>query len=63
MNKKIIMSAIIIFVCVLAVTAQVPPPGSGGTLPPDGIPIDGGLGLLLAGMAGYAYKKFKKDKQ
>lgn len=61
MNKKIIISTIIILVCVLAVSAQVPPPG-GQNIPPDGIPIDGGLGLLLAGMAGYAYKKFKKGR-
>lgn len=61
MDKKIIITTLIILVTIAAVTAQIPPPGNGGT-PPDGIPIDGGLGLLLAGMAGYAYKKFKKSK-
>ncbi len=40
--------------------AQPPPP----TLPgmPDQAPIDGGLGLLAAGGAAYAWKKLKGKK-
>lgn len=60
MDKKIITTTFIFLATFVAVTAQIPP--AGGPVPPDGIPIDGGLGLLLAGMAGYAYKKFKKSK-
>ena len=41
--------------------SQIPPPG-GANLPPDGIPIDGGLGMLLAGLAAYGAKKFWKKK-
>lgn len=33
--------------------------GQGGPQPPVGAPIDGGAGLLLAAVAGYAYKKIK----
>lgn len=57
--KKNIFTLILFLVICSAIIAQVPPPG-GSNLPPDGIPIDGGLGLLLAGLAGYAYKKFRK---
>ena len=61
MNKKIITLTIIAVIAVSFSYAQIPPPGSGG-LPPDGIPLDGGLGLLLAGLIGYAYKQFKSKK-
>jgi hypothetical protein len=30
-----------------------------GPSPPVGAPIDGGAGLLLAGVAGYAYRKLR----
>ena len=58
MNKKIFTLAIIVAITISSTYTQIPPVGSGG-LPPDGIPIDGGVGLLLAGLVGYAYKKFK----
>ena len=59
--KKNILTLSILLLASMALIAQVPPPGGSG-LPPDGIPIDGGLCLLLAGMVGYAYKKFKSAK-
>ena len=62
MNKKIITLTIIAVIAVSFSYAQVPPPGSGG-LPPDGIPLDGGLALLLAGLGAYGAKKiWKKNK-
>ena len=59
MIKKIIILTLITVVIASFTFAQIPPPGNGGS-PPAGIPLDGGLGLLLAGLVGYAYKKFKK---
>ena len=59
-----ILSFIVLFVLapafVQTIIAQPPPP------PPQEIPIDGGLGFLLAAGVGYAAKKLhssqKKDK-
>ena len=60
---KIIFLLGLFVLCIITVSnAQVPPPG-GSNLPPDGIPIDGGLGILLASLFAYSYKKYlKKDK-
>ena len=57
--KKNILTLCVLLLASIALIAQVPPPG-GQNLPPDGIPIDGGLGLLIAGLIGYAYKRFWK---
>ena len=47
-----------IFDGLLAQPLPPPPPPS----PPDGIPIDGGLAILLAGLGAYGAKKiWKKD--
>ena len=35
----------------------------GGTGDPDGVPIDGGLSLLLAAGAGYGANKLRKNKK
>lgn len=62
MNKKNVILSTVAIIIISFTYAQIPPPGSGG-LPPDGIPIDGGLGLLLAGLATYgASKIWKKNK-
>lgn len=37
-------------------------PPCGGPPPPPGVPIDGGIGLLLALGAGYGIKKLKEKK-
>lgn len=56
-----ILSFIIIFILapafVLTAIAQPPPP------PPVDIPIDGGLGFLLAAGVGYAAKKLHSNKK
>ncbi|TNE73106.1 hypothetical protein EP331_05405 [bacterium] len=48
----------LLFVSVLLVSAQPPPLLDG----PSQAPIDGGLGLLLAGGGAYALKKLRKQK-
>lgn len=58
--KKNILLTLLVIIAVSISYAQVPPPG--GPLPPDGVPIDGGLGLLLAGLAAYGAKKIWKKK-
>ena len=35
----------------------------GGTGDPDGVPVDGGLSLLLAAGAGYGANKLRKNKK
>jgi len=43
--------------------AQTPCPNPGGPGPcnPPGVPVDGGIGILLAIGVGYAVSKLKKD--
>ena len=63
-NIKAIIFTIALVVlpfAVQVVSAQVGPPPIPVT-PPTGVPIDGGIALLLAGLGGYAYKKFKGEK-
>lgn len=57
--KIIFFLSLFVLAIVTVSNAQVPPPG-GSNLPPDGIPIDGGLGILLAGLIAYSYKKYLK---
>lgn len=57
MLKSILLSAALL-IAVGTVNAQPPPPVLPST--PDQAPIDGGLGLLAAAGAGYAWRKLRK---
>jgi hypothetical protein len=61
MNRIAILSAVVLVALCIGATdliAQPPPPTLPGT--PDQAPIDGGLGLLAAGGAAYAWKKLRR---
>lgn len=55
-------TAVIILIALSPASAQGPPPPP----PPDGIPIDGGVGFLIAGGVAYGASrlrsKWKQDK-
>lgn len=62
MNKSMkkfltLFSFAILFALTSTLQAQPPDPG-GGQDPPAGVPIDGGLSLLLAAGVGYGAKKY-----
>lgn len=63
-NIKIALFTIALFLIPIAsqvLLAQAPPPGP--PPPPPGVPIDGGIALLLAGLGAYGAKKmFKKEE-
>ena len=61
-QKRILLSIIVIFIVILlpilASAQQIDPtPGE-----PEGVPIDGGLSLLVAAGVGYGAKKLKERK-
>ncbi len=61
LKKYSLLIVVVVLVLVSStVVAQVTPPG-GHVPPPDGLPIDGGLGVLLALGIGYAVKKLRKE--
>lgn len=64
-NKKILVVAILaamIFMPYAVIMAQGGPAGPPPT--PPGVPIDGGIALLLAGLGAYGAKKlFKKEEK
>ena len=69
MNKKIF--SIIILAALMILTNHLHATGmgdftydnSGGGSGSAGVPIDGGLSVMIIGAAGYAYKKLKKVKE
>lgn len=65
MTKKILFTCFFI-VCVICLSnaAPPPPPGGGpGCWPPPCIPVDGGIGLLVAAGVAYGAKKFLGAKK
>lgn len=50
-----------ILLAVIGITSHAQPPDVGGDV--DGVPIDGGLSLLVAAGVGYGMKKVKEKKQ
>jgi hypothetical protein len=68
MKKKLLQIITIAGFAVYSQTlvAQNPPSGGGqpqGLPPANAVPIDGGAGILLAGVVGYAYKRLKGNKE
>ena len=67
MKKTFIyLSLVIAFVTITNVTSAQSPPSGGGQPqgnPPATVPIDGGVGALLVGIVGYAYKKLNNNKE
>lgn len=62
MNAVMILSLAVLAVLVMVDPgfAQSSPPLPAMPPPPAAAPIDGGLGLLAAAGAGYAYRKLRK---
>lgn len=65
-NKLLLISGFLIIglLCSLdsaAFDLPDPTPGSGGCIPPDCVPIDGGLSLLLAAGVALGGKKLYKE--
>ena len=64
-NKGSIIKTIVAVVMMMTGTILFAQPsggggqGLGGTPPATGAPIDGGTGILLAGVAAYAHRKLK----
>jgi len=65
-NKKMLLTIAVMFIVMLVpilASAQLDDPnGTNGGLDPDGLPIDGGLSLLVAAGVGYGAKKMKERK-
>lgn len=70
-TKKVILKTVLSVAIMLSAAAIYAQPsgggggvGSGGTPPPGaGAPIDGGAGILLAGIATYAHRKLKSKDE
>lgn len=57
--KHILIASIFVTTSYIAQAAPAPPPGGGGAScwPPPCVPIDGGIGFLIAAAAVYGGKK------
>ena len=60
MNKAKILSLLVFLFSVSAVV-MAQPAASGGS--PSGAPIDGGLSLLVGGIAAYGVKKIRENRK
>ena len=56
MNKKSILTILLMVLCITIVSAQAPPPPPP---PPPGLPIDGGILFLFIASLVYGVKKLK----
>jgi hypothetical protein len=69
--KHVILKATIVLAVMLSATMIFAQPGggsgggtgSGGPPPGTGAPIDGGASIFLAGVAAYAHRKLKANKE
>ena len=59
MNKAKILSLLVFIFSVSAVVMAQPPAGGG----PGSTPIDGGLSLLVGGIAAYGVKKIRDSRK
>ncbi|RZK61571.1 MAG: hypothetical protein EOO59_04720 [Hymenobacter sp.] len=47
----------------VALASQAQAPGSGGPTPTPGVPIDGGISVLLASGAAYAVRRLRQRRK